>query len=97
MARQPFDRLLEGDPPLLRAVEAIVVAAHRDWYEASGRTDWTEPKAYHWLHYEDPDPIDRLTDGVRRLLSQVAAREPEIDAVIALVQRRGKDQALGEL
>jgi hypothetical protein len=90
MARQPFERLLEGDPPLLRTVEAIVIGAHRDWYEASGRTDWSGPKAYQWLHYEDPDPVARLADGVRRLLPQVAAREPEVDAVIALAHRRGK-------
>jgi hypothetical protein len=90
MARQPFDRLLEGDPPLLPAVEAIVVAAHRDWYEAAGETDWTKPKAYHWLHYEDPDPVARLAEGIRRLRSQVAAREPEVEAVIALADRPGK-------
>jgi hypothetical protein len=90
MAGQPFERLLEGDPPLLRVVEAIVIGAHRDWYRASGRTDWSEPKAYQWLRYEDPDPVARLADGIRRLLPQVAAREPEVDAVIALAQRRGK-------
>jgi hypothetical protein len=91
MAQQPFERLLEGDPPLLGEVEAIVVAAHRDWYSAAGRTDWTEPKAYHWLHYEDPNPVGRLADGVRRLLPEVARREAEVDAVIALARRRGKD------
>ena len=90
MAQQPFARLLDGNPPLLRAVEAIVVAAHRDWYEASGRTDWTEPKAYHWLHFEDPDPVARLADGVRRLESEIGAREPEIEAVLALAQRHGR-------
>ena len=90
MGGQPFERLLEGDPPLLRSVEAIVVGAHRDWYAASGRSDWAESKAYHWLHYEDSDPVARLVDGVRRLLPQVAAREPEVDAVIALARQRGK-------
>jgi hypothetical protein len=90
MARQPFARLVDGDPPLMRAVEAIVLAAHRDWYEASGRSDWTEPKAYHWLHYEDPDPVARLADGVRRLEPGLAAREPEIDAVLALARHQGR-------
>jgi len=91
MARQPFDRLREGDPPLLNAVETIVVAAHCDWYVAGGQADWTEPKAYHWLHYEDPDPVARLADGVRRLGPQLAQREPEVGAVIALAQQRGRD------
>jgi hypothetical protein len=90
MAGQPFERLLEGDPPLLGSVEAIVVAAHRDWYSASGRTDWTEPKAYHWLHYEDPDPVARLAEGVRRLRPEVAARAAEVDAAIDLARRVGR-------
>jgi hypothetical protein len=91
MAEQPFERLLEGDPPLLGAVEAIVVAAHRDWYSASGRTDWTEPIAYRWLHYEDPDPVARLADGVRRLGPELALPEPDVAAVVALAQQLGKD------
>jgi hypothetical protein len=90
MAGQPFERLLEGDPPLLGSVEAIVVAAHRDWYSATGRTDWTEPKAYQWLRYEDPDPVARLVDGVCRLLTEVAVHEADVDAVVALAQRRGR-------
>jgi hypothetical protein len=86
MAEQPFERLLEGDPPLLREVEAIVVAAHRDWYAASGRRDWSEPKAYHWLHYEDPDPVARLADGVRRLKSQgIEPSEAPVEAAVKLV------------
>lgn len=91
MASQPFERLLEGDPPLLGAVEAIVVAAHHDWYSASGRIDWTEPTAYRWLHYEDPDPVARLADGVRRLGPQLVPREPEVAALVALAHSRGED------
>ena len=90
MARQPFARLVQGDPPLMRAVETIVVAAHRDWYEASGRTDWTEPKAHHWLRYEDPDPVARLAEGVHRLQRELAAREPEIESALALARRLGR-------
>jgi hypothetical protein len=90
MTAQPFERLLEGDPPLLGSVETIVVGAHRDWYEASGRTDWTEPKAYRWLHFEDPDPVARLADAVRRLAPELAVRESEVNAVIALAQLRGR-------
>jgi len=90
MARQPFERLLEGNPTLLGEVEAIVVAAHRDRYEASGGTDWTEPKAYHWLHYEDPDPVARLADGVRRLAHELSARGSEVDAAVSRAHRRGR-------
>ena len=96
MAQTPFERLLEADPPLLGEVETIVVAAHRDRYEAAGGTDWTEPKAYRWLRYEDPDPVTRLADGVRRLLPEVAAHESEIDSVIALARRRGIEWGQGE-
>jgi hypothetical protein len=91
MSEQPFERLLEGDPPLLGAVEAIVVAAHRDWYGAGGQTDWTEPKAYHWLRYEDSDPVARLADGVRRLGPELAQQESEVATVLALAQQLGKD------
>jgi len=90
MAGQPFERLVVGDPSLLGEVEAIVVAAHRDWYEASGRTGWTEPNAYHWLRYEDPDPVRRLAEGVRRLEPELARRESQVDAAIALAHRLGR-------
>ena len=82
MAEQPFDRLLEGNPSLLRRVEQMVVDAHRTWSESDGR-DWSEPKAYRWLHYEDPHPVDRLADGLRRLGATV---DLPPDALSAAVQ-----------
>jgi hypothetical protein len=89
MAEQPFERLLEGDPPLLRSVETVVVAAHRDWYAATGRSDWSEPKAYHWLRYEDPDPVGRLADAVRRLKAEGIEPAPEaVNQVIGLARPR---------
>lgn len=55
-----------GEPSLLRQVEGIVVESHRQLYAAQGRA-WSKPIAYHWLRYEDPLPVARLQDGVRRL------------------------------
>jgi hypothetical protein len=66
MAEQDFDSLIAGDPSLLAAVENIVVGEHRRLYESSGRR-WSKPLAYRWLHYEDPMPVARLQEGVRKL------------------------------
>ena len=64
MAGQDFaDLVREG---LLPQVEEIVLDAHRRLDEAEGR-EWSRPAAYHWLRYEDPMPVDRLRDGVKRL------------------------------
>lgn len=60
MAGQDFEVLAAGG--LLREVEEIVVHAYLAGRPGSSRHD-----AYHWLHYEDPDPVARLRDGVRRL------------------------------
>jgi len=64
MASQDFEDLLRSG--LLSQVEEIVVEGHRGVYESEGR-EWSRPIAYRWLHYEDPAPVDRLADGVKRL------------------------------
>ena len=64
MALQDFSLLVSSG--LLRKVEGIVVESHRDLYEAQGKP-WSEPAAYRWLRYEDPAPVARLAEGVRKL------------------------------
>jgi len=89
MAGQDFSVLSEGDPGLLRQVELIVVDTHRRLYARRGRP-WSEPKAYHWLHYEDPDPVARLSDGVRKLRRMGAQPDGEaVDKACAEAARRG--------
>ena len=61
---------------LLPAVEDAVIDAHRRLYAAEGRT-WSRPIAYHWLHYEDPMPVERLREAVEKL----ARRGAGFDAV----------------
>ena len=58
--------MIAGEPSLLRLVENAVVDLHRRWYRVDGRA-WSEPVAYRWLHYEDPDPVARLAEGLQRL------------------------------
>lgn len=70
MAAQPFEDLIAGSPSspsLLSLVEDCVVSAHRQLWERRGLA-WTPHAAYHWLRYEDPLPVARLSDGVRRLI-----------------------------
>ena len=67
MATQDFVLLTAGEPSLLRQVELIIVDSHRRLHEAKGKP-WSEPIAYHWLRYEDPMPVMRLAEGLRRLL-----------------------------
>lgn len=64
MAIQDFTYLVESG--LLRKVERIVVESHRELYSAHG-TPWSRPDAYRWLRYEDPAPVARLAEGVKRL------------------------------
>jgi hypothetical protein len=61
---------------LLREVEEIVVESHRRLYESESRS-WSRRVAYHWLRYEDPVPVARLADGVRRLRKSGAKFDAE--------------------
>jgi len=65
-----------GEPSLLRRVEGIVVESHRRLYALQGRP-WSGPIAYHWLRYEDPLPVARLLEGVKRLRRRGAFFEAE--------------------
>ena len=64
MERQDFELLLSSG--LLSTVEQIVVEGHRNLYSAAGK-EWSKPVAYRWLRYEDPAPVARLAEGVKRL------------------------------
>jgi hypothetical protein len=89
MARQDFAELTAGDPSLLRQVELIVLDSHRRLYLAKGRP-WSEPIAYHWLHYEDAAPVERLADGLGRLLRQrIKVEADAVDKACAEARRRG--------
>ena len=76
MAGQDFQLLV--DSGLLRQVEQIVVDGHRSLYESKGLA-WSPPLAYRWLRYEDPMPVARLAEGVKRLRRRGA--ELDSDAV----------------
>jgi hypothetical protein len=64
MAGQDFHLLVESG--LLVQVEQIVVDGHRSLNESTG-LPWSPALAYRWLRYEDPMPVARLLDGVKRL------------------------------
>ena len=64
MARQDFQLLV--DSGLLGQVEQIVVDSHRTLHESKGLA-WSPSMAYRWLHYEDPEPVERLAEGVKKL------------------------------
>jgi hypothetical protein len=72
MEEQDFTSLVQGEPSLLKRVEAIVIDGHRQLLAASGKA-WSRPIAYRWLRYEDPMPVARLRDGVRRLAREGVA------------------------
>ena len=69
MARQDFDGLVASG--LLRDVEELVVQGYLSVHPGA-----TRPDAYRWLRYEDPDPVARLADGVRRLRRRGAKFDP---------------------
>ncbi len=60
MAGRDFDDLVGSG--LLKEVEEVVVDAYLSVHPGAAR-----PDAYRWLRYEDPEPVARLADGVRRL------------------------------
>jgi hypothetical protein len=64
MADQDFAELVQSR--LLTDVEDVIIEAHKKLYESEG-LEWTRPIAYHWLRYENSDPVERLADGVKRL------------------------------
>ena len=64
MATQDFQLLV--DTGLLAQVEQIVINGHRSLQESKGLA-WSPSIAYRWLHYEDPEPVARLAEGVRKL------------------------------
>ena len=76
MASQDFADLVRSG--LLPQVEQIVLEAHRGLSAAEWRP-WSRPIAYHWLRYEDPMPVDRLREGVKRLRRRGASFS--VDAV----------------
>jgi hypothetical protein len=57
-------------------VEQIVIDAHRRLYESEG-LEWSKPIAYHWLRYENPDPVERLKEGVGRLRKRGVIFDPD--------------------
>ncbi len=83
MAGQEFDRLVGSG--LLKDVEEVVVDAYLSIHPGASR-----PDAYHWLRYEDPEPVARLTDGVRRLRRRGATFDPiAVDKACARASNTG--------
>jgi hypothetical protein len=76
MAMQDFDAISAGEPSLLRQVEEIVIDSHRRLYETQGRV-WSKPTAYRWLRFEDPMPVARLREGVKKLRRRAASFNPD--------------------
>jgi hypothetical protein len=87
MARQDFKVLVESG--LLSQVEQIVVAGHRTLHKSKG-LGWSPPIAYRWLRYEDPEPVARLAQGVKRLrLRGVEFSADAVDKACATASRKG--------
>jgi len=60
MERADFSLVV--DSGLLKDVEEIVVGTYLATHPGASR-----PDAYRWLRYEDPQPLARLVEGVRKL------------------------------
>jgi len=83
MAGQEFSSLV--DSGLLKEVEEIVVAAYLAANPGASR-----PAAYHWLRYEDPAPVERLSEGVRKLAGRGARFSPvAVDKACAKASKLG--------
>jgi hypothetical protein len=83
MAGQDFASLDRAG--LLRDVEQITVQAYLAAHLGASR-----PDAYRWLHYEDPEPVARLADGVRRLRREGAEFDAEaVDKACAEASKLG--------
>jgi len=78
-----FSVLVEGG--LLKDVEKIVVDAYLAVHPGA-----TPPDAYHWLRYEDPEPVARLAEGVRGLRKKGARFDGDaVDKACAKASERG--------
>ena len=87
MSGEKFASLVESG--LLRDVEEIVIASHRELYLREGKP-WSPPVGYRWLRYEDPAPVERLVEGVRRLRKRGANFDAEaVDKACAKASKTG--------
>ncbi len=48
-------------------MERLVVAEHRALFADVLGEEWSQPRAYRWIRYEDPDPLGQLEAATRRL------------------------------
>ena len=83
MVRHDFGELVGSG--LLKDVEEIVIGAYLSIHPNASR-----PAAYHWLRYEDPEPVARLAVGVRRLRKRGARFDADaVDKACAEASKRG--------
>ena|SRR5690348_14995262 len=76
MRAQPFESVSSA---VLEAVEGLVVEEHRVLFQEVLAQPWSRPAAYHWIRYEDPDPIGQLIRASERL-DEEWRRHPEAAA-----------------
>lgn len=87
MEGREFSELI--DSGLLRQIEEIAVDGHRRLHDRAGRV-WSRPAAYRWLRYEDPAPVERLAEGVRKLRSRGVKLDAEaVDKACVMASRMG--------